>query len=110
MALTPRPRRRIRLTTVKGKEATMKKRQRLLPAIAIGAILVLGTAASLTACGDDDDDNTNVPATGDATTEQMMSETTEHIMTETTEQMMSETTEQMMSETTEQMMTETTGG
>jgi hypothetical protein len=62
----------------------MKTRQRLLPAIAIGAVVVLGTSASLTACGDDDDDNTNVPATGGATTEQMMTETTEQMMTETT--------------------------
>ena len=60
----------------------MNRRQRLLPALALGAVLVLGTAASLAACGGDDDDNTNVPAT--ATIEHMMTETTEHMMTETT--------------------------
>jgi hypothetical protein len=80
----------------------MNTGQRLLPALALGAVLVLGTAASLAACGGDDDDNVNVPATGGATTEKMM--------TETTEQMMTATTEHMMTETTEHMMTETTGG
>jgi hypothetical protein len=80
----------------------MNTGQRLLPALALGAVLVLGTAASLAACGGDDDDNPTLPVNGGATTEKMM--------TETTEQMMTATTEHMMTETTEQMMTETTGG
>jgi hypothetical protein len=74
--------------------------RRLLPALALGAVVTLGTAASLAACGGDDDDNGNVPATNVATTEHMMTATTEHMMTETTEHMMTETTEHMMTETT----------
>ena len=42
--------------------------------------------------GGDDDDNGNVPATGVATTEHMITDTTEHMVTVTTEHMMTETT------------------
>ncbi len=68
----------------------MIKTQRMLRALVLGGVLVLGAGLSVASCGDDDDDE-NVPATQPGGTEQM---------TDTTE---------MMTDTTE-MMTDTTGG
>ncbi len=62
--------------------------RRVAPALALGAGIVLVSAASFAACGDDDDGE--VPANTGGT----------ELMTDTTE---------MMTDTTE-MMTDTTGG
>jgi hypothetical protein len=73
----------------------MKRAQRGAPAVLLGVGVLLASAASFAACGDDDDDG-EVPANTGGTE-----------MTDTTE-MMTDTTE-MMTDTTE-MMTDTTGG
>jgi hypothetical protein len=61
---------------------------RMLRAVVLGSVLVLGAGMSVASCGDDDDDD-NVPATQPEGTEQM-TDTTE-MMTDTTE-MMTDTT------------------
>jgi hypothetical protein len=66
----------------------MNGSERMLRAVVLGSVLVLGAGVSVASCGDDDDDE-NVPATQPGATEQM-TDTTE-MMTETTE-MMTDTT------------------